>query len=103
MAKRKRSHRRKSMTIPLGPILGLAAGFRDPLQQVMSGNYLSAIDWASMNYTGYNPNDKTWNPLRLQWGLMPLIIGLLEHKFVGGRPLNLNRTLAAAGVPFIRL
>jgi len=43
-----------------------------------------------------------------QWGRMKdfyisLLAGLLIHKFVGGAPLNLNKTLARAKIPLIRI
>lgn len=103
LARRKRSRRKRSFTLPLAPIAGLAAGMAEPLQAAMQGDYQHALAVVSYNYTGYNPEDRTFNAMRMQRGLLPIIIGCLVHKFVGGAPLNLNRILASAGVPFIRI
>ena len=91
------------MTIPLAPVLGLVAGLSDPINYAMAGDYTNAINVACMNYTGYHPGNKTFDLQRAQVGLAPLIIGALVHKFVGGAPLNLNRMLAAANVPVLRI
>jgi hypothetical protein len=101
MARRKRS-RKKSFTIPLAPIAGLMAGLRQPITEVMAGRYNRAIDWLSWSYTGYDIPTKTWKPERMMTGLMPLIIGGLVHKYVGGS-LGINRALGRAGVPLIRI
>jgi len=102
MAKKKR-RRNNQMTIPLAPVLGLMAGLTDSINAAMQGEYKNAIDWAVAHYTGYEPWSQSWNPAQLQRGLLPLVAGLLVHKFVGGAPLNLNRILAAAKVPLIRI
>ena len=103
MARRKRGRRRYTMTIPLAPIAGLIAGMHEPIQRIMQGKPDLAIIAVSRNYTGYCPKDNNWLPERMARGLLPLIIGCLVHKFVGGAPLNVNRMLARAKVPFIRI
>lgn len=101
MAKRKR--RKREMTIPIATVAGLAAGMAEPAGALMAGDIQHALAVISYNYTGYNPEDKTWDPMRMQRGLLPLVIGALVSKFVGGKPLNINRRLAAAGIPFLRI
>lgn len=100
---RRRKRRRRSRTIPLGPVLGLAAGMVGPAQALMEGNIESAAELACRQYTGYSFQHQHFDANELKKGLVPLVAGLLVHKFVGGWPLNLNRTLAAAGVPYIRI
>jgi len=102
MAK-KRKRGKRSFTIPLAPVLGLAAGLAAPLQKAIEGNVQAAIEIATESYTGYNIPSQTWNPTSLARGVLPLAIGLLVHKFIGGPPLNANRMLAAANVPVIRI
>ena len=102
MAK-KRRRRRGGMTIPIAPIVGLAVGIMPAVDYVMHGNWESAIEVLGARYTGYSMQQKNFNAMRLIDGIIPLVAGLLVHKFVGGAPLNLNRTLAKAGVPFIRI
>lgn len=104
LVRRKRRRRSSAMTIPLAPVLGLAAGLAGPIGTIMTtGDWESALNQASMNYTGYNPADGTFMLDRLKTGVLPVVIGLLVHKFVGGSPLNLNRILAQAKVPFLRI
>ena len=100
---RKRSRRSGGMTIPLAPIAGLAAGLAVPIDYALSGDYKGAMNILSENYTGYNFYQGMWEPEKLKRGLLPLIIGALVHKFVGGSPLNVNKMLAAAKVPFVRI
>jgi hypothetical protein len=102
---KKKKRRSRSMTVPLAPILGLAAGLGDEyvLGRALKGNYTGAIETAVHRYTGYNMVNGQWEPQAMTRGLLPLVIGGLVHKYVGGKPLNLNRMLAAAGVPFIRI
>lgn len=99
---RKRRRRKKSFTLPIAPIAGLAAGLREPISQLIAGNYERALDWLSWNYTGYDIPTKTWKPERMMNGVLPLLIGGLVHKYIGGT-LGINRALGRAGVPVIRL
>lgn len=101
MPRRRRSRRRYSMTIPLAPVAGLAVGLSKPISYAISGNYEEAMKELAANYTGYY--EGKWNPKHMVHGLAPLVVGLLVHKFVGGPPLNLNRVLGRARVPFIRI
>lgn len=105
LARRKYRRRSDGMTIPLAPIAGLVAGLGEPIDRALQGNFTgpnSALSWLTLNYTGYNDQTGNWNIMAAK-GLPPLIIGALVHKFVGGSPLNINRMLARAKVPFIRI
>ena len=102
MAKKKR-RRSRSMTIPIAPLVGLGAGLSVAVPAAIRGDWELAINEVTRNYTGYNPLTRKFETDKLWRGLAPLIGGLLVHKFVGGSPLNLNRTLARAKIPFIRI
>lgn len=92
------------MTIPIAPILGLAAGMAEPITAFASGASLeSAGNIAIRAYTGYDIFSHDWGWQRMMNGVVPLAIGLMIHKFVGGRPLNANAALARAGVPYLRI
>jgi len=67
------------------------------------GEWAGSLNHIGAIYTGYNAIEGQFQWGMLKRGLLPLVIGCLVHKFVGGPPLNLNRTLAAANVPFIRI
>jgi len=52
--------------------------------------------------TGFDTYSGTWHWEGISRGLGPVILGLMVHKFVGGK-LGINRMLASAGVPLIRV
>jgi len=93
--------RRRQTTIPLAlvaPIAGTAL-WAYKHHQKWSGRanlFIGAM-------TGFDPGYGNFNAQRMKRGLVPLIIGAIVHKFVGGAPLNVNRALGAARVPFIRI
>jgi len=102
MGRRKRGRRNYSMTIPLAPVIGLVAGLAKPAALAYHGDLEGAAYIALENYTGFDIAGG-FDIERLKRGLLPLVMGLLVHKFVGGPPLNLNRVLGRAKVPFIRI
>lgn len=100
----RRTRRRSSqMTIPIAPVAGLVAGLAEPADYLIKGDMKNAMLKLCKNYTGYNYEVGLWSPEDLKRGLLPLVVGLLVHKFVGGPPLNLNRMLGRAKVPLIRI
>ena len=112
MARRRiRSRRRRGgMTIPIAPIIGLAAGMAVPVQKIMAGQawgVAGGIDNLIAAYTGIigtmeSPPKPRFDAIHLMNGLLPLIAGVLVHKFVGGK-LGVNAMLARAEIPFIRI
>jgi len=101
---RKRSRRSGGMTVPLAVVGGLGAGLARPIKTYIDTGDLQLAAWQLVEgYTGYYVGEGNWDMKRLQYGLVPLVAGALVHKFVGGSPLNVNRILAAAKVPFIRI
>ena len=111
MAKRRGKTRRKSngFKLPVAVVAGFVPGiartfthFRNPSLHGSSNGIEAAGVEASRIYLGYDPRDGDWNPALLSMGTVPLILGMLVHKFVGGR-LGVNRALASAGIPIIRL
>ena len=101
---RRKGRRRGSrkFTIPIAPIVGLAAGLAGPIKDLMDGEVEFAVNKLKYSYLGLDETNK-FKPDALMSGLVPLIVGGLVHKFVGGSPLNLNRMLAQANVPIIRI
>ncbi|MBA7531061.1 hypothetical protein ES705_23272 [subsurface metagenome] len=103
MAKRRKKKRAKrKFTIPIAPIVGLAAGLAGPIKDLMDGEPEYAVNKLKYSYLGLTP-DNVFKAEALMSGLFPLIMGGLVHKFIGGPPLNLNRMLAQANVPIIRI
>lgn len=82
---------------------GFAAGMAHPVAALMEGKPDDALKYLTLHYTGYDSWTGGLSMGGLQRGLVPLIIGAAVHKFVGGAPLNVNRALGSAGVPFLRI
>jgi len=104
MARKKKYRRKKKQfTLPIAPLAGFAVGMQPVVDQVIRGDYNNALNYLAANYTGYHPTQKNWSVDRLKNGLVPLVVGGLIHKYIGGNPVGVNRMLAQAGVPVIRL
>lgn len=106
--KKGNKNRKRKFTIPIAPTIGLFAGLASPsgisvIDHAQRGEWDAIPRRLSRNYLGYAVEDGTWALGELKQGLLPLILGVLIHKFVGGSPLNLNRALGRAGVPILRL
>jgi len=91
----------RQMTIPLALVAPIAATLTWCYQS--HDKWEGRLNLLMASYTGYDPGLQKWRPDLLKRGLGSLIIGALVHKFVGGAPLNVNRMLGAAKVPFIRI
>lgn len=109
MAKKKR-RRKRDFTIPLAPTLAIVGQFARPAPQtgnsmissLMTGDINGALQAGQQIFAGVD----TEGGFHWDWianTYMPIVAGMLIHKFVGGKPLNLNKMLASAGVPFIRI
>lgn len=101
MVRKKRRGKRK-MTVPIAPIAGLVPMVARSAVALMNGDIGEAqrsflYDTIGVDEAGMFHLDKAIA------NVTPLVAGLLIHKFVGGAPLNFNRILARAGVPFIRI
>ena len=107
LARKNKNRRKSQMTIPLAIVAPLAAGIGPSVASIIADpspeNVAGTLNHLALIYTGYNAIDGVFDMGALAKGLFPLIAGGLVHKFVGGAPLNLNRMLAAAKVPFIRI
>lgn len=102
VAKRRRA--RPKMTIPLAPVISLIF----PAQKAYhvyteTGSIESGIrNWFAY-YTGWtgNPGSGPYEPAYLKYGLFPLAIGLAAHAIAG--KLGINRTIARAHIPYVRI
>ena len=108
MARRK-SRKRRSLTIPLAPVIGVSAGLfapakghtEGPVAMIMKGNFEDAFWQLTKNYTGLDYKTGNWDLENLKRGLLPLIIGIATHKVASY--LGINRALGRARVPLIRI
>jgi hypothetical protein len=95
----KRSYRKKGITIPIGIVAGLAPGAMGVWQR--RDNMANALDFIANAYTGVSPQSGKFNAGSLRFGLLPLVAGFAVHKIAG--MVGINRALAGAGVPYIRI
>jgi hypothetical protein len=93
----KRHHKKHSMTIPIAivagfipPAVGVWDRRSDPKQM---GNFALAA------FTGID--NGRFNPAALRYGALPVAAGFLAHKIASR--LGVNRALASAGIPLIRI
>lgn len=90
-------------TFPVAVLAGLAVPAIDIWKNGLGqGDFQRAGITATAIFTGYNPESHTWELSYLKRGLLPVVAGMAVHKFIGGS-LGVNRMLARAKVPFIRL
>ena len=102
MRRRGRKRGNRKFTIPLAPVLGIAVSLASPIKMALAGQYDAAIEEAGARLLGIDGS----GGFHWDWmarGVGPIVVGLLVHKFVGGAPFNLNRMLASANVPVIRI
>jgi len=90
------------MTIPLAPIMGLLPMVNRGITAAMAGDLPTAMTHLTYDTIGVD-GAGVFHGDKLISNILPLVAGLLVHKFVGGPPLNLNRILANAKIPFIRI
>jgi hypothetical protein len=106
LARRWRGRKRgkRKFTIPIAPIAGLVAApaLRSAATDALMGNFDGALKNLGM-VVGIGFWDNKFHLEKLIENVGPMVVGLMVHKFVGGPPLNLNRALANAGVPLIRI
>lgn len=100
--KRPRSRRRSAgMTLPLAAIMGFAPIAAAAMKDFKAGGAYGAAAGLSLRTTGWDIVDQKWRPEYLLQGLGPILIGGLVHKFAN--KMGVNRALANAGVPLLRL
>lgn len=95
-------HRKTGFTLPLAVIAGLGVPAMDLWQNSLhTGDLNRTAITASAIFTGYNPEAKVWDMAYLKRGLLPVVAGLLAHKMAS--KLGVNRAIAQAGIPFVRI
>jgi hypothetical protein len=103
MAKeKKRRNGGRGLTIPLAVVAGLTPPLISIAGKFPEGGIKLCMQEASRIFTGWDPvigqYDITW----MKFGALPVILGGLAHRFIGGK-LGINRALSKAGIPFLRL
>lgn len=97
---RRKIRRRAKTTIPVL----LAAPVAIPLVRTATqfiGNPTMAVNNMVADFTGYNQYQGNFDPKRLRKTYTPIIIGYIAHK--AANIMGINRLLARAKIPYIRL
>lgn len=98
---RKTRRKKPSMTLPLAATAPVAFIGLDIVDNVRSMGAEKALQYAVMNFSGYNVDTGDFKTVWLKRYWMPLIAGGLAHK--AASKLGINRALSSAGVPFLRI
>jgi len=99
MARNHKKHRGgNKMTLPLAVV----GGFMPTVTGVWNNrSSVTAVgDYLKGAYVGLDSSNN-FNPSLMRGGLMPAAVGFIVH-MIAGR-LGINRAIARAGVPFIRV
>jgi hypothetical protein len=99
--RRKRTHRKAKMTVPLAVVAGFAPGIGYTFTGYKSGGFKGATDSLTYAYAGYNAGTNKFDMKGLSIGLMPVIAGFIVHMLAGR--IGVNRAIGRAGIPFIRI
>jgi len=108
MAKSKKMVRRKKKTtLPLGVVLPMGVVGVSAFQYATGANSQPAVaamrfgDYIGSGMTGYSIVANDWKAWRLKNALLPMGLGFGVHKLA--QKLGVNRMLASAGVPLVRI
>jgi len=93
--------RRRSRTIPILPIIGLAGGVLEPVKRVVSGDWEGGLTELAQRATGVDLTTGTFNPQWLGSFWLPIIVGAGMHKVANW--LGINRMFANAPSPLNKL
>jgi len=99
----KKKHRSKpKATLPLAVVAGFFPPARIILAESRGGRGIEGgAVAASRIFLGYDSNTAQWDFRQLQYGFGPILVGFGIHKVA--QMVGINRALAAARIPFIRI
>lgn len=102
MAKRGKSRRRSNgFKLPLAIMAPVGFVAADTIDQVRRVGLSSGMNKLTAELTGYEVNSGQFRWDMAKKGAVPILLGAMVHK-VAGRT-GVNRALASAGVPWIRI
>lgn len=103
-SKKKTMHRKKQgFTIPLAIVAGFAPAVIDVIDNVPNFGLPGSIMHTGAGLIGYDTVSKKytgWNQAKAA-GICPLIMGFVVH--YAASKLGVNRMIARAGIPFVRI
>ena len=101
MAKKTKKRYHKKFTIPVAVVAGFLPGATASIADFQQYGMQGATTMMSRRYIGYDPLSNRFVPSLMWGGTFPLILGLIVHKVAG--IFGVNRALANAGIPFVRV
>lgn len=99
--KTKRRHGRGGFTVPVAVVAGFGPMLSDVIHGYQTGGIKSASNDLLANVTGYDARAGKWDFALLAKGMGPVLAGFVVHKMAG--KLGLNRAIAKAGIPWVRI
>ena len=96
----KKHNHKKAFTLPLAVIAGFAPPIMRAADAWKAGTWRAGVKRLTQDMTGFNTAG-VFTLANLQYGLLPVTAGILVHKAAG--MLGINRALAGAGIPFLRI
>lgn len=99
--KHSRRHSTK-VTIPLAIVGGFVPFVAHTYRNYKSGGMSHAMTYFAKPFVPFDPVTGQMDTSKLSYGLYPVVGGLLVHWLVGGK-LGVNRAMARAGIPLIRI
>lgn len=100
-AKKKTHHRATKLTIPLTVVAGFAPLAWHMHEGWKARGFAGVAREITVGLTGYDADSNTWNIMNMKYSLFPILAGFASH-YVANR-LGVNRVLARARVPFVRI
>lgn len=97
---KKRVAHKKKRTIPVAVVLGFLPLATTAISDFQAGG-INGLRNTATAIIPYSPANKRFTTARLHLGLYPILAGFMVHKLAG--MLGINRAIASAGVPLIRL
>ena len=97
----KRHHKRPGMTVPVAVLAGFAPLGVAAIDGYKYNGAKGLAKRVTLGMTGYNIEDGHWYPTEMAKIAAPIVAGLVIHKLAGR--FGINRALASAGVPFLRV
>jgi hypothetical protein len=95
----RRTHSKAKMTIPIAVVAGFIPTAVGIWNRRSSGQAIA--DYLQQSFTGITPGTSQFSFANLKTGLMPIAAGFGVHMVAS--KLGINRAIARAGIPFIRI
>lgn len=101
MAKKKKTRKKNGFTIPIAIAAPMGyVGIRT-FQEFNNVGATEAMLHLSKSFTGYDFVESKWDWWWMKGGLFPILFGAGAHKVAS--KLGINRVIAQAGVPWLRI